>query len=173
MDGETLADSPTVCQRQPNRPVAVAPLRSPRPNCAAMSIDASARARLLVQEVLHPNEMDRFIAACVPTEADELAGVRLRTQAHLAWARTEAARSPALDLDMATRIAEALLTVLDEPDQYGHEERALLRGAADYFIDSDDNANDLTDAVGFDDDARVLNAVLEAIGRKDLVIDLG
>ncbi|MFN0027263.1 MAG: hypothetical protein ACKV2O_08795 [Acidimicrobiales bacterium] len=135
-----------------------------------MPIDASARARLLVQELLHPHEMDRFIAACLPTQQAELPGLRLRTQAYLAWARNAAKANPALDLDMATRIATTLSSVLDEPDQYGEEDRALLRGAVDYFVNSEDDANDLTNAVGFDDDARVLNAVLEALGRRDLLI---
>ncbi len=137
-----------------------------------MPIDASARARLLVQELLHPNEMDRFIAACLPTQPTELPGLRLRTQAYLAWARNEALGNPTLDLDMATRIADTLSRLLDEPDQYGDEDRALLRGAVDYFVNSEDDANDLTDAVGFDDDARVLNAVLEALGRRDLLIEI-
>lgn len=136
-----------------------------------MPFDASARARLLVQELLHPTEMDRFIAGCVPTPPGDLPGLRLRTQAHLAWARKAAATSPALDLDMATRIAHTLTLVLDEPDQYSDEDRALLRGAVDYFVNSEDEANDFTDGVGFDDDARVLNAVLEALGRKDLLIE--
>lgn len=141
-------------------------------NSQAMPIDASARARLLVQELLHPHEMDRFIAACVPTLAAELPGLRLRTQAYLAWVRKEASGNPTMDLDMANRIADTLSRLLDEPDQYGEQERALLRGAVDYFVDSQDDANDLTDAIGFDDDARVLNAVLEACGRRDLLIQI-
>jgi len=55
-------------------------------------------------------------------------------------------------------------------DQYDAEARALLRGAVVYFIEADDTANDLTDVIGFDDDVRVLNAVLDALGRQDLLI---
>ncbi|MCC6434329.1 MAG: hypothetical protein IT196_04790 [Acidimicrobiales bacterium] len=134
--------------------------------------NTSARARLLLQEILHPAEMDRFIAACLPTTAAELPGLRLRTQSYLAWARQQANRSGAVDLDMATQIATVLATLLDEPDQYDEDARALLRGATTYFVDADDGSNDVTDVVGFDDDARVLNAVLDALGRRDLRIDL-
>lgn len=134
--------------------------------------NTSARARLLLQEILHPAEMDRFIAACVPTAAEELPGLRLRAQTYLAWAREQAGSSATVDLEMATAIATALTALLDEPDQYDAEDRALLHGATSYFVDADDGANDLTDVVGFDDDARVLNAVLDALGRKDLRIDL-
>lgn len=135
-----------------------------------MSSDPSGRARLLVQEILHPEEMDRFVAACVPTDPAEFPGLRLRTQVYIAWARQEAADQRALDLDTALAIGGALLNLLDEPDVYDAEARALLRGAVDYFIDAEDSSNDLTDALGFDDDVRVLNAVLEAIGRRDLLI---
>lgn len=134
--------------------------------------NTSARARLLLQEILHPEEMDRFVAACVPTSVDELAGLRLRAQGYLAWARQQAASSNAVDLDMATQITGVLTALLDEPDLYDDDARALLRGATTYFVDADDGSNDLTDALGFDDDARVLNAVLDALGRRDLSIDL-
>jgi uncharacterized membrane protein YkvA (DUF1232 family) len=126
-----------------------------------MSIDPAARARLLVQEILHPEEMNRFVAGCAPTDPSDFAGLRLRTQAYLAWTRDEAARR------------DALVRLLDEPDQYDAEQRALLRGAVSYFVDTDDSANDVTDAIGFDDDVRVVNAVLDAVGRRDLRISFG
>jgi len=138
-----------------------------------MSIDPAARARLLVQEILHPEEMNRFVAGCAPTDPSDFAGLRLRTQAYLAWTRDEAARHGALDIDTALAIGDALVRLLDEPDQYDAEQRALLRGAVSYFVDTEDSANDVTDAIGFDDDVRVVNAVLDAVGRRDLRISLG
>lgn len=137
-----------------------------------MPTDAAARARLLVQGIIHPDEMDRFATLCQPTAPGELAGLRLRTQAHLAWARQLAARSSAVDLDAAERVAGTLLRLLDEPDEYDDEQRALLRGATEYFLDVGDADNDQTDALGFDDDVRVLNAVLDSLGRRDLLITL-
>jgi len=135
-----------------------------------MPTDAAARARLLVQEILHPDEMNRFAAGCVPTAAAEFAGLRLRTQGYVAWATEESKRLGTVDLETAVRIGETLTALLDEPDQYDADQRALLRGAVVYFVDADDSANDLTDLVGFDDDVRVVNAVLDAIGRRDLII---
>jgi hypothetical protein len=138
-----------------------------------MPTEAAARARLLVQEIVHPDEMNRFAAACEPTEPGELAGLRLRTQAYLAWVRDEAGRRSSLDLDTAEAIGRTLTMLLDEPDLYDAEQRALLRGAVGYFVDAEDSANDVTDAIGFDDDVRVVNAVLDALGRRDLHIALG
>ncbi|MEZ5232271.1 MAG: hypothetical protein AB7W59_04855 [Acidimicrobiia bacterium] len=134
--------------------------------------NTSARARLLLQEILHPEEMNRFIAGCVPTSVEELRGLRERSDDYLQWAKDQAAQSAAVDLDTAERIAGVLASLLDEPDRYDDEARALLAGATSYFVDADDGSNDLTDVLGFDDDARVLNAVLDAIGRRDLRIEL-
>lgn len=135
-----------------------------------MIADVRARARLMVQEMLHPEEMDRFVAACVPTESTELAGLRLRVTTHLAWVRSQERAYPAVDVDTAARIATALAQLLDEPDSYDAEQRALLRGAVDYYVLRDDGEDDLRSPVGFDDDARVVNAVLDAVGRADLHI---
>ncbi len=136
-----------------------------------MVADVHARARLMVQELLHPGEMDRFVALCAPTDPDELAGLRLRVQAHLAWVRGQAERHPATDVDTATQIADALARLLDEPDQYDAGQRALLRGAVDYFVLKSDERDDLHSALGFDDDVRVVNALLDAVGRIDLRIE--
>jgi hypothetical protein len=136
-----------------------------------MSVDARARASLLLQEVLHPVEMDRFSAACVPTSAEELPGLRLRVASHLAWVRAQSAAYPAVDVDTASQLATTLGHLLDEPDVYDAEARALLRGAVHYFVMRDDGEDDLRSPIGFDDDARVVNAVLDALGRTDLRVE--
>jgi hypothetical protein len=41
----------------------------------------------------------------------------------------------------------------------------------DYFVMRDDGEDDLHSPIGFDDDARVVNAVLDALGRSDLRVD--
>jgi hypothetical protein len=137
-----------------------------------MVVDVRARARLLTQEVLHPLEMDRFVAACVPTDSEEFAGLRLRVAGHLAWVRAQSESFPAVDIDTAARIAATLGHLLDEPDAYDADERALLRGAVDYFVMRDDGEDDLRSPIGFDDDARVVNAVVDALGRSDLRVEV-
>ena len=47
-----------------------------------------------------------------------------------------------------------------------------MRGAVEYFVLDGDGVGDTADVVGFDDDARVVNAVTAAVGRSDLVIEL-
>lgn len=126
----------------------------------------------MVEEVLHPGELNQFVSACVPTTAEELTKLRQAVADHLAYVTEAASRSNAVDVDTATAIAVALTTVLADPGALDTEGRALLRGAAEYFIRRDDGADDLTDAIGFDDDARVLNRVLEVLGRTELTVEL-
>jgi hypothetical protein len=137
-----------------------------------MATDLSTRARLLVEEILHPEESNQFVSGCVPTSAEELVKLRQAVADHLAFVSEAATRAASVDLETATAIADALAVVLADPASLGVEERALLRGAAEYFIRRDDGADDLADAIGFDDDARVLNRVLDALGRSELTVSL-
>ncbi len=136
-----------------------------------MDHEIGTRARLLVQELLHPGEMDTFVAGCRPITADELHDLRLVVTTHVAAVRIAAERFPAADVETAERIAGVLDDLLDEPQRWQDDERALLRGVVAYFVQRSDGNDDLTDAIGYDDDARVLNAVLDALGRSDLRVD--
>jgi uncharacterized membrane protein YkvA (DUF1232 family) len=130
------------------------------------------RADLLLDGILHPGEVDRFVAGAVPTAADELPGLRLRVLAHLARVDELGRRQPRVDTEAAQRIAAVLVRLCDEPDQIDDRGRALLRGAIEYFVLETDEVDDVDDVIGFDDDARVVNAVTAALGRQDLRISL-
>ena len=132
----------------------------------------SPRARLLVGGILHPGEVDRFTAGAVATDTDELPGLRLRVQAYLSHVERMAATHPLIDLEVASRVADVLQRILDEPDQLDSHGRQMIRGAVEYFVLDRDGNGDLTDVIGFDDDTRVVNAVVESLGRADLLIKL-
>jgi hypothetical protein len=133
--------------------------------------DAPRTDRLL-EGILHPGEVDRFVSAARPTTPDELAGLRLRVLAHAARVSELGRRDPRVDVETAQRIATVLAQLCDEPDQLADDQRALLRGAVEYFVLDDDEVDDTDDVVGFDDDARVVNAVTAALGRRDLRIEV-
>ena len=132
----------------------------------------SSRARLLVESVLHPGQVDQFTAGAIATAPEDFPGLRLRVVAHLAHIEKASVGHAAVDVDAARAVAHVLGSLLDEPDQYDARERELIRGAVEYFVLDRDERRDLTDAIGFDDDARVLNAVLDSLHRADLRIDL-
>jgi hypothetical protein len=133
--------------------------------------DAPRTDRLL-EGILHPGEVDRFVSAARPTTAEELPGLRLRVLAHAARVAEVGRRQPRVDVETAQRIATVLSHLCDEPDQLADDQRALLRGAVEYFVLDDDEVDDTDDVVGFDDDARVVNAVTAAFGRRDLRIEV-
>lgn len=90
---------------------------------------------------------------------------------HLEKVRSALVRNEFLDFGLAERIASALDTLLATYSEIGSDHaRALIVGAARFFVTADDVWPDLESPVGFDDDAEVLNAVLKDIGREDLLV---
>jgi uncharacterized membrane protein YkvA (DUF1232 family) len=90
---------------------------------------------------------------------------------HLDKVRSALSHNEFLDLGLAKRIASTLNIVLSAYRELSSDHaRALVIGAARFFLDADDVWPDLESPVGFDDDAEVLNAVLKDIGREDLLI---
>jgi hypothetical protein len=73
-----------------------------------------------------------------------------------------------LDVHLAEMILRACRTLLqDDWPHLGAEHQSLVRLACVYYLESDDADGDLDSPFGFDDDALVLNLVLETIGRPE------
>lgn len=125
-----------------------------------------------LDDLLHPDEQSKFRRLCLPTTSVELAELNDVVQMHLHHVEENA--KPSTDIESAQRIATALQALLDPATGEGFtaDERALVRGAVEYFLLNDDADDDLTDALGFDDDARVLNSVLRRIERPDYIVNL-
>ena len=134
-------------------------------------MDPQHSSNQLVHRLLHPGERDRFAALCRPTSAVEFPALRASVDAHLALA--EAAEGALVDVEVGRQVAGALNELLDNPNGYDDEQRALIRGAVDYFVLTGDDADDLSDPTGFDDDARIVNAVAQALDRADLIVKPG
>ena len=72
----------------------------------------------------------------------------------------------------AAQLARCAKIILDQYDDYNDEEKGLAIGAVMYFIAEKDFIPDKTPIVGYDDDVRIMNHVLERLGFEDLFIDL-
>ena len=118
--------------------------------------------------LLNPDEQQRFRRLCLATTAEELAELPAMVQLHLDQVRELAEDNT--DVETAERIAVALQELLSGQPDFNDDERALIRGAAEYFFMNDDADGDLEDVLGFDDDVRVLNSVLDRVNRSDLAI---
>lgn len=124
-----------------------------------------------LEYLLNPEEQDQFRRLCLPTTAEELAALPEVVELHLTQIEAEA--GPNADLEAAQAIGRALITLLSAGLSLDDAQRALVRGAVEYFLMVDDASGDLEDVLGFDDDARVVNSVLDRIGQPQLKIDLG
>lgn len=123
-----------------------------------------------LEALFNPDEQMRFRRLCLETSREELIELGTVVTLHLDWIKENAA--PATDLEMAERIAGSLQGLLQADLEFEHEERSLIRGAVEYFLLADDASGDLEEALGFDDDARVVNSVMTRIGRPEFAIDL-
>lgn len=114
-----------------------------------------------LEDLFNPDEQRRFRRLCLPTTRDELTELADTVELHVEQVRAEA--GPQTDVDSAEALGKTLCEVLQSGLAFDDDERSLLRGAVEYFILADDADSDLDDPVGFDDDIRVLNAVLDRI----------
>ncbi|MGH1504565.1 MAG: hypothetical protein ACRBI6_13475 [Acidimicrobiales bacterium] len=127
-----------------------------------------------LDDLLHPDEQRRFRALCLETSAAELAELGEQVPAH--FEQMQAMASHVTDLETAERLSDALVSLIGDgtgPDGAGFDadERALIRGAAEYFMLLADTDDDLSNPIGFDDDVRVFNRVLDRLDRPERKIE--
>jgi hypothetical protein len=78
-----------------------------------------------------------------------------------------------LDVNLADCIHRCCLTLLSEQwDSDGDHRKRLIQVACYYFVESDDEDGDLQSVYGFDEDAELLNVILEHLDRPDLAIQI-
>lgn len=123
-----------------------------------------------LEELLNPDEQRQFRQLCLPTSAEELSQLASVVELHIDHIRNHEAANA--DVETAEAIAASLLGLLSGDETFADNERALIRGAVEYFLLADDASGDLDDSLGFDDDARVLNSVVDRINRPAFRIEL-
>lgn len=126
-----------------------------------------------LDDLLQPVQQQQFRRLCIPTTPDELTELPAVVQMHLDGIGEE--QGPSTDVETAQAIGDSLLALLADRTLMSGldaQERSLVRGAVEYFLLTDDASGDLEDPLGFDDDARVTNWVLEQLDRTDLTVEL-
>ncbi len=134
------------------------------------TMSAAHEPALDLEDLLNPDEQRQFRALCIATAPDELADLAAVIELHVDQVAANA--GPATDVDTARLIGRALCGLLGSDLEFDAEQRAQIRGAIEYFIMTDDASSDLEDVLGFDDDARVLNAMLARIGHPEFSVEL-
>ena len=97
--------------------------------------------------------------------------LRMQVQDYRQVVHQAAREKEFVDVDLADHIADACLELLDGVTQDAPQvERRLVQLAVRYFVEEEDADDDMASIFGFDDDATVLNAVLNYLGREDLAV---
>lgn len=85
----------------------------------------------------------------------------------------EVRRRQDLDVNLAEEILRVYRRLLQQAwGGLDEHRRRIVTAGCSYYLDRGDQDDDLGSVFGFDDDARLLNQVLEAIGRTDLRVTI-
>lgn len=118
--------------------------------------------------------MSRALTLFKTLQADpgptEVSALRRAVRTHLDDLVRQQARSELIAIDLAELLCLRLESLLDASPSMGAVERAMVVGAARYFISDEDARPDAASATGLDDDVEVFNHVASNIGRADLLI---
>jgi len=98
--------------------------------------------------------------------------LRQKVIRHLEELAREALDNDVVDLGLAARIADALLSLIRASDDLDDRGRLAVRGAVDYFVLNRDEEPDLGPD-GFVDDARIVNDTCDAVGLPELKVRVG
>ncbi|MES5265446.1 hypothetical protein [Priestia megaterium] len=77
-----------------------------------------------------------------------------------------------INLPLAKRIVEVSLDLLNVYDQHSKEEQEFIHSAIHYFLNANDDEEDLYSPLGFDDDAEIINECLRLLNKENLTIDI-
>ena len=131
-----------------------------------MAVDDVVRA--VADSALSVEERLGFLELCEARSVAELLADRDRVEAHRRVIETAVEDGTALEGELADRIAGVLVDLLGNAARWSFVERRVLAGAVEYFVQNDDDDRDFASDHGLEDDARVVAAVCEALGRPDL-----
>ena len=119
------------------------------------------------------NLKEVFLSFCENLQPEQVSRLisRLRDrQQQLQHPKEETFLAP--NSELGARIASVCIQLLESYDDLAVEPRELIAGATLYFLAERDFTPDDTPVVGYDDDARLLNHVLERIGHEQLFVPI-
>jgi hypothetical protein len=118
------------------------------------------------------NIRSTFRNMCELLSLDEIAELEQLVEEAIQKTRSDAEQSPRIDVKLAEEIVTRCRLLLEHYEEFSEAERRLVVGAVRYFALDEDPFSDDIFASGFDDDARVMNHVLEQLGIEGMFIEL-
>lgn len=108
-----------------------------------------------------------FQQLCQALAPSDIGDVRAAVEQHVLDLQSAKAEVLHVNLKLGREIGEVLTGLLDQYESFDEKQRALVIGAAAYFVHQDDPQGDTTFGTGLNDDAKVVNYVLNQLGIED------
>ncbi|HSV67424.1 MAG TPA: hypothetical protein VLJ59_16145 [Mycobacteriales bacterium] len=99
--------------------------------------------------------------------------LKAKVTRHLEELARESLDNENVDLGLATRIADALWSLIDVVADRDEDAKIAVRGAVDYFVLNRDETPDLDSRHGFVDDVKIVNEVCVELGLPELAVRIG
>jgi hypothetical protein len=119
-----------------------------------------------------PDAARTFHRLCETLDSETVPQLREELQSAYEQIMDLAIERPLMDTRLVREIYERGLLLLDRYSGLSPQHQALVIGALRYFAATDDSFSDTHFASGFDDDAKVMNYVLEEVGIRNEYIEL-
>ena len=107
-----------------------------------------------------------------PLPAYGVRDLREKVRRRLEELTRESLDNPLIDLGLAMRIGDSLLSLLDASEGLDDRAKMAVRGAVEYFVLSRDRQSDVDSRFGFIDDATLLNNTCEQVGLPEFKVRL-
>jgi uncharacterized membrane protein YkvA (DUF1232 family) len=112
-----------------------------------------------------------FQRLCSDLSSAELAELEHCVHTHVAELTKAQQRSELVAVDLAAQIEDRLVRLFALAPALPPAQRALVVGAARYFVSGEDAIPDTRACTGLDDDVRIVNHVLKELGRAEWLIE--
>ena len=117
---------------------------------------------------LPPDIQGRFDTLCLSPEDLDISHLAAQVSSHVDQIRQALEDNEFLDVKSAEQLAKVVMWLISTIEDYPQEEQKLIVGAARYFVLEEDHLPDTKNLLGVDDDIKVINYVLERIGKPAL-----
>jgi uncharacterized membrane protein YkvA (DUF1232 family) len=113
-----------------------------------------------------------FLSLCQPLTPSQAEDLRMELTEAYREMLNLAESSPNMNTQRLNDIYKVGSYLLSHYESFPQRKQSLIVGGIRYFIAEDDALNDLVFYTGLDDDAKILNYVLEELGIEDMYIRL-
>ena len=119
-----------------------------------------------------PSVASTFKSLCEALPVEEIEKYRQELKVEVENLRSAAAENPMIDMQTAQQLVDWGEALLNRYQEFNDRQRELIVGAIRYFLLVDDAVSADTFATGMEDDAKVMNHVLEELGVEDDFVQL-